>query len=597
MLFDELADYYSKLEEISSRIAMVDILADMLSKLNEDEIDKAIYITQGVLLPPYQGIEIGIADKMAEDSISLATGYKREDIEKLYKQLGDLGSVVEHILNERNTAKIDERKLSILDVYNTVYDIAKRAGEGSKAQKTKLLAGLITNLSPKGAKYAVRYVLGQLRLGVGDATVIEALSLISTKTRGNKDIIENAYNLCSDLGYIGKLIKQGGIDAIKDFKISLFRPIRPALAERLPTAQEILQRMNGRCAVEYKYDGFRCQIHKKGNEVMIFSRRLENTTAMLPDIVNAVKKEIKADEIIFEGEAIGYDQDTGEFFPFQETIQRKRKHDVEEKAESIPLKLFAFDLMYLNGESYLNKPYSERRAKLEELIKDSKESVIRLTQRIITDNPVELENYFDNAITNGLEGIVAKDLNAPYIAGARKFSWIKLKRSYKGELSDTLDLVIVGYDVGTGKRAEIGFGAVLAATYNKERDIFETICKIGSGYTDKEREIMRDLLRKIVVDHKPARVDSIIKPDYWVEPRYVITVKADEITRSPTHTCGRTTLPDGTTVGYALRFPRLVSQNDDPIREDKAPEDATTTQEVIEMYNMQRKSSVGEDES
>ncbi len=346
--------------------------------------------------------------------------------------------------------------------------------------------------------------------------------------------------------------------------------------------------MRGRCAVESKYDGLRAQVHidRRSGKVEIYSRRLERLTEMFPELVKAALGEVKAREAILEGEAIAYDEVTDQFHAFQETIQRRRKHNVAEKSLSLPLHLFSFDLLYLNGESYLMKPYSERREKLEKIVKG--DGVIRLSDRIVTSKPKDIEEYFDKAIEDGLEGIVAKDLDAPYIAGARKFSWIKMKRSYKGELSDTLDLVIVGFYAGKGSRTEFGFGGLLAAVYNEKDDVFETISKIGTGFTEEEMSAFKKLLEKIRVARKPARVVAVIEPDFWVEPRYVVTVRADEITKSPTHTAGRQKEGD-VEVGYALRFPRIVSKG---IREDKSPEDATTTKEVVEMFKLQRKTKV-----
>jgi DNA ligase-1 len=280
---------------------------------------------------------------------------------------------------------------------------------------------------------------------------------------------------------------------------------------------------------------------------------------------------------------------SGEFHPFQETIQRRRKHDIKEKSEQLPLHLFAFDLMYINGEDYLDKPYEERRKKLESIVKG--DGTIRLSDRIITSSPKEFENYFNNAIEHGLEGIIAKDLNSRYIAGARKFSWIKMKRSYRGELSDTVDVVIVGYYLGKGTRAEFGFGGLLCATYNEKKDVFETVTRIGTGFTEEQMKMFRSTLEKSRVKSKPARVVSNIEPDFWVEPKYVVTVKADEITLSPMHTCGLEERADGTIAGYALRFPRIVSEG---IRSDKSSEEATTTKEIAEMFKQQRKTKLSD---
>ena len=584
MNFSELAEYYNKLEQISSRLAMIDILTDMFKKASKEEIRPIIYLTQGVLSPPFEGLETGIAEKFAEEAIARATGYSREIVEDEFKKTGDLGLVAEKFVKEQKIKKIETKPFSIIDVFNTFRKIASISGEGSQKQKIDLLSGLIANANPLEARYIVRFALGELRLGVGDATILEALSKAVTGSRDFKEKLEQAYNICSDLGKVGEVFFNEGKEGIENFKIQLFSPIRPALAERLPSGKEIMEKMGGIASVESKYDGFRAQVHidKEHKRVEIFSRNLERSTPMLPDIVEAVLKELDIKNAILDGEAIAYNESVDEFHPFQETITRKRKHGVEKVSEELPLYLFAFDILYLNNEPMIEKPYKERREKLEKIV--SGKGRIRVTDRIIAKSPEELEKYFDEVIEKGLEGIVAKDLNAPYVAGARKFTWIKLKRSYKGELSDTLDLVIVGYYLGKGSRAEFQFGGLLCAVYNEERDMFETITKIGTGFTEEMMKDLKEKLEKIRVNKKPARVDSLIEPDFWVEPKYVVTVRADEITKSPLHTAGKGI--DGSDTGYALRFPRIVSNG---IRPDKGPNEATTTKEVIEMYKMQKK--------
>ncbi len=588
MYFEKLAEYYEKLEGISSRLQMVNVLAELFKGLKPGEVRQAIYITQGMLLPPFEGLEFGVAEKMVEEAISVATGIEKNEVNKMFRELGDYGLVAEKSRSATKLKPMSMHKYTIEEVYGNLVAIATTSGAGSKSAKISKLAELIISSTPLEAKYIVRYVLGQLRLGVGDSTIIEALAISFAGSRESKASIEKAYNLCCDLGYIGEEIAGKGIESMKNFKVAVFKPIKPALAERLPTAEEILKRMGGTCAVEQKYDGFRCQIHKKGKKIKIYSRNIQETTSMFPDIADAVINEINADEAIFEGEALAFNEATGEFHPFQETIQRKRKHGIEEKIEELPLHLFAFDIMYLNGKEYINEPYKKRREVLESLIKGT--GKIKLTTKIIASSPEELDTFFEDSVGDGLEGIVAKDLDAPYTAGARKFSWIKMKRSYKGVLSDTLDLVIIGYYLGKGSRAEFGFGGLLCAVYNDKRDMFESISKIGTGFTEASMENFKSILQKEVVKSRPARVDSIIEPDFWVYPKYVITVRADEITKSPMHTCGREKGKNGVEAGYALRFPRLIGNGE--IRQDKGPEDATTTAEIIEMYNQQKRVSI-----
>jgi DNA ligase-1 len=588
MLFEEVSRYYEKLEQTSSRLAMVDILCEMLSKAGKDEIKNLVYMTQGILAPAFEGVQIGVAEKFAQHAISMATGFSDDQVLAEYRKTGDMGLTAEQFMGKSRLRAMSKKEMHINDVFGAVLKIARTSGEGSQQAKIKMLVEVIASGTALEARYATRFALGTLRLGAGDATILEALSKMATGERKAKSDLENAYNICSDLGRVAQVLAEKGMPGIGQIMVSLFSPIRPALAERLPTSEEILKRMNDKCAVESKYDGFRVQLHidKKAKKVEMFSRNLENTTAMFPDIAKAALSEINPGEAILEGEALAYNDATGEFRPFQETIQRKRKHGIEEASAQLPLHLFAFDLMYVDGEDYLGKSYGERRSKLESIV--SGNGLIRLSDRIIATRPQQIDKYFENVVERGLEGIVAKDLSAPYIAGARKFSWIKLKRSYRGELSDTVDLVIVGYYAGRGQRAEFGFGGLLAAVYNDGKDVFETITRIGTGFTENNMQMFYELLGKIKKDRKPARVEAVVEPHFWVEPRYVVTVRADEITKSPMHTCGREgNSPDAT--GYALRFPRLVS---DGIRKDKSPEDATTTREIIEMFNQQKKVSV-----
>ncbi len=588
--FEKLAEYYGVLEGVSSRLKMIEIMSETFKEAEPSEIEQIVYITQGVLAPPFEGKEFGVAEKMAAEAIALATGYTKEDVEADFRKTGDLGSTAENLVSKSKLKRMSSSKPNVSDVYSSMVKISESSGKGSKDQKIKLLANLVASSSPIEARYIIRYPLGQLRLGLGDATMLEALSVMYKGDRTLKEHLERAYNTCSDLGLVAKELKSKGIKAIEDFSVSIFKPIRPALAERLPTAEEILEKMGGECAVEQKYDGFRCQIHKMGKRVEIYSRRLERTTDMFPDIAAAAIKEVSSKEIIFEGEALAYNDVTGEFMPFQETIQRKRKHGISEKAVSLPLRLMAFDLMFAEGKSYMNEPYEQRRKKLEQVLDGSE--TIKPSKRIITRSAKELEDFFNSSVSDGLEGIVAKDLKSPYIAGARKFSWIKLKRSYQGELSDTLDLVIVGYYRGKGSRTEFGFGGLLCAVYNEKRDIFETVSKLGTGFTEAQMQELNNLLSKIEQKSKPARVDSIIEPDFWVYPKYVVTVKADEITKSPMHTCGMSIQDDGSKSGYSLRFPRLVGET--AVREDKSPEEATTTKEIIELFGQQKKVRVSD---
>ena len=395
-----------------------------------------------------------------------------------------------------------------------------------------------------------------------------------------RERIESAYNIHSDLGTVCFKLKEKGLTGLDDISITPGTPIRPAEAERLPTAKEIIEKL-GKCAVEAKYDGFRVQLSKKGDNIKIFSRQSEEITKMFPEIIEAAKKQLPK-ECIVEGEALAYNEATQEFYPFQITIQRKRKYDVEKKAKEYPLKLFLFDVALADGENMISKPFKERRKKLETILK--KGDIITLSDILITDKAEELERFFEEKVGDGLEGIMAKDLNAEYTAGARKYAWIKLKRSYKGSLSDTIDTIIIGYYKGKGKRTQFGLGALLVGVYNAKKDVIESIAKIGTGMTEDILKELEALLSKTIMKKKPNNVVTALKPDYWVSPQYIIETRADEITKSPLHACAQ---KDG--IGLALRFPRMIK-----FSSDKKIHTATTTEEVIKMFEIQKRVSMDE---
>ena len=574
MLFEELCNYLLRLEKTSKRLEMIDILSEVFSKTKSEEINYTVNFIQEQLLPPFYDIQLGIADKMVEKAIALAYNKPASRILEEYKKVGDLGEVAERESNTTNNKKTD-----ITEVYSKLLKIAKISGDGSVDEKIKELSELISNLSPIESKFVIRFVMGKLRLGVGEATIMEALSKARTGSREFKSNIERAFNLCSDLGYVAEVLYSKGKEGINKFEINAMKPIRAALAERLGSSKEILERM-GKCAIDQKLDGFRAQVHKKDKEVRVFSRNLEDITHFMPEIVEEVKK-IDCQDLIIDGEALTYDENTNVLYPFQITIQRKRKHNVEEISQELPLRLFVFDIMLFNKKSLINEPYIERRGILDKLFSNTK--TISKTKMIITDDEKEIDKFFDLTIEEGLEGIVAKRLDSQYSAGARNFNWIKMKRSYKSKLNDTIDLVILGYFKGRGQRADFGLGAVLAGVYDSNEDKFKSITKVGSGFSEEQFKQLFKILNEIKVDNKPARVDSIMQPDVWVVPKYVIAVKADEITRSPTHTAG---MKDG--IGYALRFPRAVSF----IRTDKKAEDANTVKDIVEMYGQQKNISI-----
>ena len=580
MKYSLIADIYEEIEATTKRLEMTDLLVKLFKKTPENVIGKVVYLTQGKLYPDFMGIEIGIAEKLGIRAIALAAGHHLKEVEEDYKKTGDLGDTAQRFLEKKRQVVLFREPLTVESVYETFDKMAKTTGQGSADQKLSLLAGLLANATPKEAKHIVRTVTGKLRLGIGDMTVLDALAVAHSGDKANRPALERAYNLSSDLGFVAETVAKKGIKGIKKFKVVVGKPIRPMLAERLPTAEEILEKLGGKGAAEYKLDGERLQIHKKDKEVTIFSRRLENISSHYPDVIELSRTHIKADEAIVECEGVAVDPNTGDLMPFQELMHRRRKYGIEEAMKAYPVSIFMFDVLYVNGEDYTLKPYTERREKLEKIVVQDEQ--VRLVQSLVTGDLNKLEAFFEQAIQDGCEGLLMKDLNSIYRAGSREFSWIKWKREYQSELTDTIDLTIVGALYGRGRRAG-KYGAFLLAAYDHEADMFRTACKCGTGFTDEDLERFPKLLEPYRIPHIHSRVDSKLEANVWFVPKLVIETIAAEITLSPIHTCGMDSIRKGS--GLALRFPKYTGR----LRDDKGPEDATTVKEIIKMYQSQLK--------
>jgi len=579
MKFQKLAEYFSKLEGTTSRLEITAILADLLKEASAEEVAKICYLSLGQLAPLYAGVEFNLAEKLMIKVLAKAFGQKEEKIRQEFKKTGDLGETTYNLKLKILNLKFKE--LTVDEVYERLLEIAKESGEGSVERKIEKMAALINELDPLSAKYVVRIPPGRLRLGFSELTILDALSWMLVGNKSKREGIEAAYNVRADVGEIAKQFKILNLKfKIERVKPQVGIPIMPALCQRLPTPEEMIEKM-GLVAAEPKFDGTRLQVHfRRPDLVAIFTRNLENVTAMFPDVVEGVKKEVKAKEAILDGEAIGFDPKTGKFLPFQETIKRKRKYEIDQKAKEIPLKYFVFDILYKDGKSLLNLPLEKRRKILEETLPPKNERIV-LTPQIITQSADELRRFYDEQVAKGLEGAVVKKWQAVYEPGRRGYTWVKFKAEKKGKrggrLADTLDCVVMGYYKGKGKRAAFGIGAFLVGVRESENsDRFLTISKIGTGLTDEQwRELKLKIENlKLKTEEKPKQylVDKNLTPDIWAAPGLVVEIEADNITVSPVHTAG-----------LALRFPRLLR-----FREDKSPEQATTLAEAKKLYRMQK---------
>ncbi|TMG05328.1 MAG: ATP-dependent DNA ligase [Chloroflexi bacterium] len=572
MKFSELAANFDRMEATSSRNDLVRILSEVYAASSVDELGPITYLTQGRLAPFFEPIEIGLGPGLLITALATAYSAKKEDVVKLNKQTGDLG------LTAQRLAPATKRKSpSVQEVHERLSQIAGAGGEGSQQKKLNGFIGLLADLDSTSAKHLVRITLGKMRLGIGDPTVLDALSFARKGDRSLRPVLEAAYNRTSDLGLIARTLWERGEAGLDALKVKAGHPLRPQLAERLPNPEAVIKKL-GTVGVQPKYDGLRVQIHKDMDRVSIFSRNLESWTDAFPELVEAASR-LKVESVIPDGEAIAYNPESEEYVPFQETAARRRKEGIEEFSVQSPLRAFIFDVMFRDGSDLTPLPYERRFEIAQALLKKSDRLLTAPLTK--TDSAEELTRELLDNISRGLEGVVAKRLDSPYQAGARNFNWVKLKRNTSGQLNDTIDVVLLGYYRGKGKRAEFGAGALLAGVYDADRDEFVTISKLGTGLSDQGWRDIHQRLTSLEVPEKPARVNSLFVPDAWLKPQIVVEVLADEITPSPRHTAGMT----ADRPGFALRFPRIVSLR----TADKKPEDATSVREIREMSEQQRR--------
>ena len=608
MTYEKFCNYLERLNQTSKRLEITSILAELIDGLTPEETEVAIFLSLGYLNPPYNQIKFNMADKMVVRALELCYGENKEKVNKLYSDTGDLGDTAMHLALQ--TKDRPESKTPILQIRQKLLDLAKDEGAGSQDRKIAKLSDLLKTLSPLAVKYTSRIVLGTTRLGFTEQTIIDALSKLVADDKSASREIEEVYNLHPNIGLIAKIIKEKGLKGLKTIDLETGVPVLSQKAQRLSDPQEILEKMEGRAWLEYKLDGTRVQLHLDRKKqaldntldqnalfdfnkdkilVKTFTRNLEENTYQFPDIVESALAQLKADSVILDGEAIGFDPATEKYIPFQDMMQRKRKHNVGEYTKQIPLKYVVFDILYLDGKNLTTLPLAQRHEHLEKVIKTK--GVIEVARHVETSVAAELWEFFESSKEKNLEGIMIKNPKDPYRAGAREFSWIKLKRSNTDILEDTVDCVVLGYYFGHGNRATFGIGGFLCGIWNEKEQVFTTLTKVGTGLQDEEWIELKNRCDKLQVknvDDTKSKNNELssgpltnvlapkaLNPDVWVRPQIVVELGGDEISVSQTHTSG-----------YALRFPRLIK-----FRDDKSPTDTTTLKEIVALHKSQRKAN------
>lgn len=585
MLYSDLADTFDRLESTGSRLEMTSILADFLRTADKSELRSIVYLSQGKLHPDFVPGVLGMADRLVMKAIAKASGNPEDKVEKLTVETGDLGQVAETLISKKKQMALFSEELTVARVVKGLATIEGAEGKDSQDIKQKTLAGLLHDSNPVEARYLCRTVTGRMRVGAADMTILDALAE-AFASKEDRPTIERAFNVTCDIGLVAETIANGGMDAVRAIGVKVGSPVKVMLAERLPSIAEVVEKMGGRCAMEYKYDGIRVQAHIGKDSVRLYSRRLEDLTSNFPDIAESLRARCRHGEAIIEGECVAIDPETGFMLPFQNVTHRRKKHGMDEAVKEVPVRIFMFDMLFADGEDWTSRPYLERREALESGFEIG-DNVQMTTMRIV-ESPEDGEDFFSNAIGARCEGIMAKSIapDSVYRAGSRGFLWIKYKKDYQQALTDSFDLTVVGAFYGMGKRAG-RYGALLMAAYDNETGTFPTVCKLGTGFDDAFLDYMPKLLDGTLSETKPGSVDAEMVPDVWFEPSVVLEVVAAEITLSPIHTAAKDVLKEG--AGLGIRFPRFTGR----VRDDKTPEQCTTVTEIVEMYGMQVHDSDG----
>ncbi|MDD4382301.1 MAG: ATP-dependent DNA ligase [Candidatus Dojkabacteria bacterium] len=600
--FRKISEHFNTIEKTSSRNEMSLILSNLLKELDKNEASILCYLVQGRVAPLFVKSEFNFSQK---SFLKILEILHKEKLGKKYMEMGDIGTLSEYV---SEILEYKESGLSLIDLYNSLWEIVKTQGTGSSEKKFDLIIKLLKRMSPLESKFLARIICGELRLGFSSKSVLDSISIMLSGDKGLREQLDRAYGVSTDLGYICSLAKENE-SKLSTLKITPGVPVLSRLVERVGSFEEVIERLGDSFFVQPKFDGLRCQIHKyrkdtlvKDNqriwckhisiekqnglfknsideyEVRLFTRNLEDVTEMFPEIVESAMN-VKKESFVLDSEVLGWNYKDDRFLSYQETMQRRRKYGIKGKQEDIPVKAFVFDILYLNDVD-LSEEDTEKRIRI--LDKDFKHlsGSIEICLTKVINGQDELINIFNENVQKGLEGIIVKQFNGSYLPGVRNYEWIKLKKSMEKKLVDTIDLVAIGYYSGFGKRGKIGIGAVLGALYNDKDDRFEGICKVGTGFSDEQLKNTLSELEMISLRNKPknVEVDELLKPDVWVEPKIVFSVESDEITRNI-----KANINIGS--GLSLRFPRLIEWG-----RDKGPEEATTAEELEHLYSIRKPS-------
>lgn len=564
MLYRILAEVLQKLEQTPGYLEKNALIVELLKQTPLEEMERVVYLLLGRPWPAYVSKETGVGPQQLKKALSLASGHSLAEIERRMAKVGDLGEVAAELMKERKQVTLFSQPLTVERVFDKIKSLPELTGEGSMDRKIGVVAELLSDATPLEAKFVVRTVLGDLRVGIAEGRMRDAIAA----TFGlPPELVEHAYMLTTDYAVVAKAAAQGE-KALRKLGIEVGHPVNPMLAQRAESVEEILERMGGKAAFELKLDGIRIQAHKDGERITLFTRRMEDYTHMFPDLVGPLREALKSERMVVDGELVAIDPKSGKPMPFQEVLRRRRKYGIKEMAEQIPIQIHLFDVLVADGKTVVEKPYEERRRILERKVEPVPGRVM-VVERRVTGKKEEVEEFLRYSLSLGHEGLVAKQLDSPYRAGRREFLWLKLKPEV-----DTVDLVVVGAHYGKGKRAGT-FGSYVLAARDEKTGTYKTVTRCGSGYTDEDLEELTKMFEGLRVERPPSEVEIEIECDAYFRPEVVFEVAFEEIQLSP---------PEKHTGGVGLRFPRFIR-----IREDRRPEEATTLEEILQMYRAQQR--------
>jgi DNA ligase 1 len=561
MKYSTLAETYSELERVPSKLKKTEIIAKLFRETPANLLEAVTLLIQGRVFPSWSEKEIGVAEQLMIKAIAKSAGVSAEDVVKDYKKSGDLGLAVETLVGKKRQRTLGSEQLTVGKVFANLQAISEHSGGGSQDRKLDLIAELLSQATPTEAKYIVRTVLEQLRVGVAEGLVRDA---VASAYGVPVDDVEGAWNLLPDFGEVARIAKEDGEKGLKKFKLRLGTPFIVQLAEKSPSLKDAIESYK-KVLLEYKYDGMRTLIHKKGEKIWLFTRNLENITAAFPDLVQLAKKNIKADDCVLDGETIGLDRKSGKPVPFQQLSTRiKRKYDIEKAAEEIPIDINLFDIVYLDGKNLMELTLEERK---KHLAIHSVPRKFHVAEGLVTTDLKEADAFYKEALKAGEEGVIVKDLSALYVPGRRVAGgWLKIK-----PVMENLDVVIVGGTWGTGKRAGT-IGSLHLAIRDAGSGKFLECGMLGTGLKEKKSEqegsaTLKEMtkLLKPLVEHEAG---SLVR----FKPKIVIEVAYEEIQKSPTYVSG-----------FALRFPRFIR-----LRPDKSADEADTIERVKNLYGQQK---------